>query len=151
RLACFVAFGILVIVCWQFALPYALLAVPTAAFLILVMIHERTLVDRDKARRSVAHYREAIERCNDRWAGKGVQATDYVNADHPYAGDLDLFGEGSLFELLCRARTRAGEQRLADWLTIHADRLVESDLVRARQRTVMSLIDKLDLREALAV
>lgn len=151
RLACFVAFALLVIVCWQFALPYALLAVPATAFLILVMIHERTLVDRDKARRSVAHYREALDRCTDRWAGKGVQTTDYVNADHPYAGDLDLFGEGSLFDLLCRARTRAGEQRLADWLTVHVDRLVESAAIRARQRTVKSLIDKLDLREALAV
>jgi hypothetical protein len=35
--------------------------------------------------------------------------------------DLDLFGPGSLFELLSIARTRAGEDTLASWLLAPAD------------------------------
>ena len=151
RLGMFVLLGALVIACWQLALPWSLLWIPIVGFLLLVVIHERTLTKRDRARRAANHYREGLERCADRWAGKGVQATDYVGADNPYAADLDLFGEGSLFELLCRARTRAGEQRLADWLTIHATRRVDVQVIRERQRSVAALADELDLREALAV
>jgi hypothetical protein len=33
-----------------------------------------------------------------------------------YAGDLDLFGHGGLFELLSTARTPMGEETLAGWL-----------------------------------
>jgi hypothetical protein len=151
RLLCFLAFLALVIAGWLFELPWALLGLPVAAFLALVMIHERTLGRLDTARRAAAHYREGIERCADRWAGKGVSATDYVDGDHPYAADLDLFGEGSLFELLCRARTRAGEERLAAWLTAHAERRADAEAIRARQRAVQALVPKIELREDLAV
>ncbi|HLT36254.1 MAG TPA: DNA mismatch repair protein MutS [Enhygromyxa sp.] len=151
RLAVFLGFLALVIACWQLALPWSLLWIPALGFLVLVVVHERTLTRRDQARRAAAHYREGLDRCADRWAGKGVQTTDHVDAEHPFAADLDLFGEGSLFELLCRARTRAGEQRLASWLTIHAQQRVEVETIRARQRSVAALKDALDLREALAV
>ncbi|MFO7567063.1 MAG: DNA mismatch repair protein MutS [Enhygromyxa sp.] len=151
RLAVFGLFAALVIVCWQLALPWSLLWIPVVGFLALVIVHERTSSRREQARRAAAHYQEGLDRCADRWAGKGVQASDYVEAEHPFAADLDLFGEGSLFELLCRARTRAGEQRLADWLTIHARERVEVEGIRARQRSVAALSEALDLREALAV
>ena len=46
----------------------------------------------------------------------GRQGLEYLDLEHPYAADLDLFGAGSLFERLCTARTRAGEETLASWL-----------------------------------
>ena len=42
--------------------------------------------------------------------------TRFLEETHPYAADLDLFGSGSLFELLCTARTQTGEETLASWL-----------------------------------
>jgi DNA mismatch repair ATPase MutS len=58
-----------------------------------------------------------------------------------------LFGKGSLFELLSRARTRMGEEALAGWL-LHPSALWE---IRERHAAVAELRDKLDLREDLAV
>ena len=141
RLACFlIALG-LVVAGWQLELSWLWLLVPLAAFVVLVVIHERVLERRARAARSVAHYREGLDRLDDRFAGKGVTATDYVGAEHPYAADLDLFGEGSLFELLCRARTRAGEEQLARWLSEHAEARVDAAAIRARQRSVRALIE----------
>ena len=48
---------------------------------------------------------------------------------------LDLFGRGSLFELLSRAQTQRGEERLAAWLLAPA----AADEVRARQAAVAEL------------
>src|SRR5262249_23241046 len=66
---------------------------------------------------------------------------------HIYAADLDLFGRGSLFELLCTVRTRMGEEHLAQWLKEPAT--LES--IRDRQASIKELRDRLDLREELAL
>src|SRR5262249_43414975 len=66
---------------------------------------------------------------------------------HIYASDLDLFGRGSLFELLCTVRTRMGEERLAQWLKEPA----ACEEIRDRQASIAELKDRLDLREELAL
>lgn len=40
----------------------------------------------------------------------------YQPAHHPYAGDLDIFGQASLFQYLHRTTSEQGHQLLADWL-----------------------------------
>jgi hypothetical protein len=77
----------------------------------------------------------------------GRSGARFRDPHHAYAGDLDLFGEGSLFELLCAARTSMGEDTLAAWLLAPAD----PASVRARQQAVQALTPDLDLREDLAI
>ncbi len=122
------------------------LGLPILGFAVLVLWHDRVIRDEQRARLCVAYYRAGLDRIDDAWMGQGVQSTDYVDAEHPYAADLDLFGEASLFELLCTARTRGGEERLASWLAQGAP----LDQLRARQQAVAELRPRLDLREDLA-
>ncbi|HET7825599.1 MAG TPA: DNA mismatch repair protein MutS [Anaeromyxobacter sp.] len=123
------------------------LLAPAAAFVALATVHDRVLSARDRARRAVAFYERALERIAGRFAGTGTPGDAFGDPTHPYAVDLDLFGRGSLFELLCAARTRPGEERLASWLLAPAQR----DDLLARQRAVAALAPRLDLREDLAV
>ncbi|MFO7767779.1 MAG: DNA mismatch repair protein MutS [bacterium] len=90
---------------------------------------------------------EGLARLEGRWAGRGEGGTAFAPRDHLYARDLDLFGEGSVFELLCRARTGAGRRTLASWLTAPAP----LDAVRERQGALQELRDRTRLREDLAV
>ena len=83
----------------------------------------------------------------DRWSGTGQTGDRFRAENHVYAEDLDLFGKGSLFELLSTARLPMGENRLADWLC----RPSPQAAVLARQELVAELRQKLDLRESLAV
>jgi MutS-like protein len=129
------------------ALHPAWLLLPGAAFLWLVAAHERVHRARARARRAAAFHAGALERLDGRFAGRGTAGERFADPAHPYAQDLDLFGPGSLFELLCAARTRPGEERLAAWLTGPAP----AGEVRARQRAVAELTPRLDLREDLAV
>lgn len=41
---------------------------------------------------------------------------EFLNTDHFYSYDLDLFGEGSLFQFINRTSTIGGKQKLAGWL-----------------------------------
>jgi hypothetical protein len=120
---------------------------PAAAFVGLMMAHERVLRQLERRRRAEAFYERALSRLTGAWEGRGETGEKYADAAHPYARDLDLFGKGSLFELLSTARTHIGEATLARWLREPAD----PALARARQAAVEELRAQLDLRERLAV
>jgi hypothetical protein len=98
-------------------------------------------------RRAIAYYQYGLARLDDRWAGNGISGTIFLDEQHLYAADLDLFGPGSLFERLCDARTRVGRETLARWLAAPAP-VIE---VLARQAAVADLRDRLTWRERLAL
>ena len=122
------------------------LSLPVIVFIGLVVVHDRVLAARDKVSRAVAWYEHGIARLEDRWCGIGARGDRFVDADHLFAEDLDLFGEASLFQLLSTAQTQAGEDTLASWLREPADRTE----VTSRQAAVRDLLPRLELRERLA-
>lgn len=123
------------------------LALPIAAFLALMKVHERVLGDKARAGRAVLCYERGLARIEDRWTGTGEAGERFRNPAHPYSEDLDLFGRGSLFELLSTARTARGEEILASWLLEGAP----PEEIAARQAAVNELRDRMDLREDLFV
>jgi len=129
------------------AFSIAWVIVPIALFTALLVIHDRLLRVTGRRRRAERYFEKALARLDGKWAGTGEPGDRYLTPEHPYAQDLDLFGKGSLFELLCTARTHIGEDTLARWLLAPA----EPRIVRARQEAVDQLRPRLDLREDLAV
>ena len=129
------------------AISLAWVLVPLAAFIGLAVYHERVLRRAERGRRAARYFQRALARLDGLWAGKGETGERYLDPAHPYAQDLDLFGRGSVFELLCSARTHVGEDKLARWLLAPA----APATVGARQEAVRELRERLDLREALAV
>jgi hypothetical protein len=120
---------------------------PLFAIIVLAIVHDRILKKRGRCSRTVAYYQRALARIDHRWMGTGEAGERFQSPSHPYSRDLDLFGAGSLFELLCTARTRVGQETLAKWLLSPAS----PHHVRARQEAVDDLRSRLDLREDLAV
>ncbi|MBI4886165.1 MAG: DNA mismatch repair protein MutS [Acidobacteria bacterium] len=147
RLLVFAAALLVAAFWWRGAAPVWWAALPLAAFALLVHRHDRVIRARDAAARSIAFYERGLARIEDRWIGTGEPGDRFGDDHHPYAADLDLFGPGSLFELLSVARTRAGEEALADWLA----RPAPAAEIRLRQEAVSELASALDLREALAL
>ena len=92
---------------------------PILIYTILLYYHERLTRAWYRSLRAVAFYENGLARLRDDWKGRGQSGSRFQDETHPYASDLDLFGVGSLFELLCTARTRTGEDTLATWL-LHA-------------------------------
>jgi hypothetical protein len=129
------------------ALPGILVLVPAAAFIAAIVAHDRIIKQLEMSRRRVAFYESGIARLKGEWEGGGASGARFADPFHPFSADLDLFGRGSLFELLCTARTRAGEDTLAAWLLDGAP----PDTIRARQEAVRELAPRLDLREQLAL
>lgn len=147
RLATFAAAALLFALGVAGAKSYWWLVLPLGVFVVLVRIHERVVHDRDTAAGAMAFCRRGLARIEDRWHGTGESGDRFKDDRHLYANDLDVFGAGSLFQLLSVARTRAGEETLATWLKQPAS----VDEIRERQDAVRELTPALDLREALSV
>lgn len=126
--------------------PYWLV-LPIGLFFVLVIVHARIVQRLEQGRRKVRFYERALARMEDRWMGSGEQGERFRNPNHVYAEDLDLFGKGSLYELLCTARTSAGEDQLAAWLLAPAT----PDELKPRQLAIDELAPRVDLREAMAL
>lgn len=122
--------------------------IPIAAFVVLVIIHERIVLRRKRAENGAAFYERGLARIDGTWQGKGDQTSDFVDDHHPYASDFDLFGRGSLFELISIAVTRAGRVRLASWLALPE---LRRDEIISRQGAVAELRNHVQLREDLAI
>jgi hypothetical protein len=148
RIAVFIA---IFIQCWitgktGFPSIYWLLA-PIVLFAVLVVAHRRVMSALSRAKRALSVYSRGLARMEDRWAGSGETGEEFKDPLHLYAEDLDILGQGSLFQLLSTARTNMGKQCLSRWLLIHPD--VEE--IQERQAAVAELKSRLDFREDLAV
>ncbi|HEV3238510.1 MAG TPA: hypothetical protein VGZ25_16105 [Gemmataceae bacterium] len=123
------------------------LTVAIAAFLMVLPLHDRVRRDMARANRAISFCERGLARLEERWMGQGEPGTRFLEETHPYAPDLDLFGKGSLFELLCTARTSVGESTLANWLKTPA---LPAE-VRARQTAVDEVRPAFTLHEELAL
>jgi len=120
---------------------------PAALLAGLSIFHEHLLRQLERRRRAQRYFERALARLDGNWADTGEAGERYLDAAHPYAQDLDIFGKGSLFELLSTARTHIGEDTLARWLLAPAN----PETLRFRHEAVDELRPRLDLREDLAI
>jgi hypothetical protein len=131
----------------HFGVVDLLVLIPVTAFVVLAVLHGRLIRQVNACSRAIRFYEQGQARLDGSWAGGGITGERFLEPSHPYARDLDLFGRASLFELLCTARTRAGEEALARWLLAPAT----PDEVQARQAAVVDLSGRIDFRESLAI
>ncbi len=92
-------------------------------------------------------YDAGVLRLTDSWQGEGLSGEEFAPPEHVYASDLNVFGTGSLFELLCTARTAIGRRRLAHLLLGPAP----LEECRKRQDAVVELRERRDLFDRVAV
>jgi DNA mismatch repair ATPase MutS len=67
----------------------------------------------------------------------------FMNPNHPYTSDLDIFGEHSIFQLLNRTTTESGMILLSEWLSEPAP----NNEIHDRQKAIKELAQKLDWRQ----
>ena len=121
--------------------------IPFALFFVVAVAHDRLIRARKRLESGAAFYERGIARIDGTWPGRGDRGEEFTDDHHPYANDFDLFGRGSLFELISLALTRAGRLRLATWLKTPEMNVGE---IHARQAAVQELRENVDLREDLA-
>ena len=93
------------------------------------------------------YYDRGLQRVNGDWSEAPDLGDEFADPEHVYTNDLNCFGEGSLFQLLCTVRTAIGRRRLAGYLS-EPPAIAETLL---RQEAVAELRELTGLRETVAV
>ncbi|HEX8882669.1 MAG TPA: hypothetical protein VF749_21660, partial [Candidatus Acidoferrum sp.] len=93
----------------------------------------------------IEYYEKGTARLAHNWACLDG-GDNFLDEEHFYAKDLDLFGRGSLYQLLCSARTNVACETLARWMKAPA----ELKEIRARQQAISELRRRRDLPESVA-
>lgn len=128
-------------------LPFAVCAIPTIAAIWGLRTYLQSRARATELARRLSFSERGIDRMQGNWRGKGRAGMEFLREHHLYQSDLDILGEGSLFELIASTRSEIGAERVADFL-LEPPSLEEA---RARQVAVKEIRDATDLREDIAV
>lgn len=116
-------------------------------FFFLLKIHDRLFRRRDWLETQARINREELQAltgdnsCFD-------EGKEFVNPEHPYSFDLDVFGNRSLYQMINRTCTTFGKDRLATWMQHH---LKDKQSIEERQQAVRDLGCRPDFREQFRV
>ncbi|KPK84718.1 MAG: hypothetical protein AMS27_09165 [Bacteroides sp. SM23_62_1] len=113
----------------------------TIAFLVLVRIFMKLKNHSNYLRNLIAVNKKELM-C---FSGEFLDFEDglaYIQDDHPYAADLDIFGYGSIFQIINRTSSFQGKRKLADWLLSRAD---EHQII-PRQQAIAEVKNKTEWR-----
>lgn len=150
RAATFLLAVALALLAWFGKVPpagYLLSLVALAGYGFLALRHQRVLDAEARAKLRLELSRRGLDRLGEGWHAFPETGERFLSPEHLNAPDLDLFGHGSLFQLINTTATRRGEQTLAQWLTTP----VPVETVHARQQAVRELSQRTDFRHALVV
>jgi hypothetical protein len=92
------------------------LALSLISFLGLVKLGVNVRYKRDKHRKCAELNRLEIKALKGDWSGF-QNGAEFISSKHPFSSDMDLFGEGSFFQLINRTVSAEGSSRLAEKLS----------------------------------
>lgn len=145
RLLVFVAIAILLFLFWENAkVVLGSLFGGLALFLLLVKFYEEA--------KTKANYTQALIQINQTELNvlannleELPNGSQYMDAEHPYSHDLDIFGEGSFFQYLNRTQLQEAQDVLADLITAN-----NIEAIGAKQETVDELAQNPKWRQSFA-
>lgn len=114
---------------------------------ILVKIHNRFFIRKEWLETQARIIQEELQALSGDYSSF-EDGKEYVNPEHPYSFDLDIFGRRSLFQSINRTCTFFGKVRLAEWLQNH---LHEKTSIEKRQEMIREISEHTLLREQFRV
>jgi hypothetical protein len=147
RLAVFLAgigAAIIMYMTHNFVLFTAVLILFAAAFIYLVVRHEKLI----NSIKYVTVLRDintcSLKRLKGEWNTFADDGRDFMDSSHSYSEDLDIFGKNSLFQWINTANTFIGRRRLSE---LFSGVIGNSDDIRNRQEAVNELAKMLSWRQ----
>ncbi len=118
-----------------------------AVYAALAVLHHQVFLREERQRLYVRLNERGLARLTRGWHDFAERGERFLTGSHLYAADLDVFGQGSVFQLMNETATRAGEERLAAWLSSPAG----AEAVLARQGAARELVPRVEFRQDVCV
>lgn len=149
RLLFFVA-GVVGVVCLSHADRWMLLtaiAVTFVPFLLLVKLHSRLYARKEWVETRIEINRNELKGLEGDFSAFDGES-EYIDPQHLYSYDIDVFGEKSVFQMLNRTCTRIGKDLLARQLQHH---LTQKSDIERRQDGIREMSERAEFRETFRI
>lgn len=130
-------------------LSYSVIAASSAAIVLFASLiyfvkkHKRNSNNIKRLKALIKINENEIHCLKTRHSNLFYDGEEYLEHNHPYSSDLDIFGQHSLFQLINRSVTNIGNNILASWL---AKPSTNKEITK-RQIAVKELSGKIDWRQ----
>ena len=112
-----------------------------ASFLILVSRHSDLQQEKEKLKQLI-ELNETEIRVLNRDFHHLPNGEEFVNPQHEFSQDIDLFGSRSFFQYLNRTALASGKQKLADLLSSNSIQYIQE-----KQKSIQDLAEKVNFRQ----
>ncbi len=136
-----------IIALFYFGFTYSFLFYPIPLLIVVFFMLVQRQLKKENERKIVLHLVDLNlwEADASKWDFKNFPDGErFVDPHHPFSHDLDVFGQGSLFQYLNRCATKLGEDRLAEDLT---ELKFTKETVLQRQEAIRDLGPMIDFRQ----
>ncbi|MDO9574637.1 MAG: hypothetical protein Q7I94_06545, partial [Candidatus Contubernalis sp.] len=120
-----------------FALPFLV------AFVFFIIQHGDVKQQIDFLEKLIHINKMALQRLDGEWTSFPEAGSKYIDPRHPYSTDLNLFGQGSLFQYINSTSSFRGEIILVE----HLNSPGKFEEIRPRLEAVLDLASRLDFRQ----
>jgi len=130
-----------------FLTAYPGIAIATAIIGMLVFVyfiqkHGQLQVEKRFQEQLIQIKQDEIDAKENKW-DHFYDGEDYIQPDHPFSYDIDLFGNGSFFQFFNRTKTKGGEKNLYSILTSN-----DTNKITINQNINKDLKNNINLRQS---
>ncbi|HEY9048672.1 MAG TPA: hypothetical protein VIN08_22350, partial [Ohtaekwangia sp.] len=141
------AIALLIILAIYFGLTYYTWLYATLpllfVFIYLIRVHSK-LFDEKTHLENLVNLNDAESKAAAGDSSSFVNGNEFIDPHHPYTHDLDIFGEGSLFQYTNRCNTLGGKQKFANRLS---SSLPSATQIYEQQQAIQELASLTDFRQ----
>ena len=131
----------------NYSLVGVFIVIGVILFIGVILVHSKNLNHKNYLEIMISIDRNALDRTTDGWRKFKDDGKEYLNGEHPFCNDLDVFGKSSLFQWINTTTTVFGREKLRDILLM--SKLPTKEEVYIRQKSLKELGEKLGFRQEL--
>ena len=118
-------------------------------FAAVAIIHGKIIEKRERIEGKLDFNEKGLKRIKGEYRSFEDKGEDLLEEEHPYAEDLDIFGQNSLFQMINTTKTIGGRLKLGELLLLK--KLPTKEEIEEKQEAIKELANKVEWREELYV
>lgn len=116
-------------------------------FFVLAKIHEQIIYEKVFEERSIKLNKDDICRLNGEWRSFEDKGEEFLDLNHPFINDLNIFGNASFFQWINITESSYGRKKLKDILC-NSGKTSKEEIIE-NQKSLKELSNNIELRESI--
>ncbi|MDB1934753.1 MULTISPECIES: MutS family DNA mismatch repair protein [Clostridium] len=125
------------------------IVISVGIFIVVAYYHNKRIQEKREYEIYININRNGINRIKGTFKEREDKGEEFLNDEHPFASDLDIFGRNSLFQMINSTKTKFGRAKLSQMLNLNA--IPSREEILKKQEAINELGKKVEWRQRLEV